>query len=77
VRLVKGIGRFWYDFVVGDDWKIAAAVATTMAAGAVVAAAASGDPSWLAPVLGAALALAFTISLLVDVRGFGSRRRDG
>jgi hypothetical protein len=25
-------GRFWYDFVVGDDWTIAAAVAVAVAA---------------------------------------------
>lgn len=23
---VVGFGRFWYDFIIGDDWRIAAAV---------------------------------------------------
>ena len=26
MRRLKSIGAFWYDFVVGDDWTIAAAV---------------------------------------------------
>jgi hypothetical protein len=26
VRFVVGFGRFWYDFIVGDDWTIAAAI---------------------------------------------------
>ncbi|HVC82051.1 MAG TPA: hypothetical protein VNL35_16280 [Chloroflexota bacterium] len=28
---IVGFGRFWYDFVVGDDWTIAAAVVTALA----------------------------------------------
>jgi hypothetical protein len=31
VRHLKAFGRFWYDFIVGDDWRIAAAVVVTMA----------------------------------------------
>jgi hypothetical protein len=26
VAFLSGFGRFWYDFIVGDDWTIAAAV---------------------------------------------------
>jgi hypothetical protein len=36
VRLVAGFGRFWWDFVVGDDWKLAAGVLAVLAAGAVL-----------------------------------------
>ena len=28
MRLLKAFGRFWWDFLVGDDWKIAATVAS-------------------------------------------------
>lgn len=24
--LIVGFGRFWYDFIIGDDWTVAAAV---------------------------------------------------
>jgi hypothetical protein len=28
---VRAFGRFWYDFVVGDDWRIAAGVVAALA----------------------------------------------
>jgi flagellin-like protein len=68
MRFVKGFARFWYDFIVGDDWKIAAAVVTTLAVSAAVTASVSTGASWLAPVIGAALMLAFTVSLVADIR---------
>jgi hypothetical protein len=36
VRWVRGFGRFWYDFIVGDDWRIAAGVCLTLGVGAVL-----------------------------------------
>jgi hypothetical protein len=38
VPFVKGFGRFWWDFIVGDDWRIAAGVVTVLAAGALLVA---------------------------------------
>jgi hypothetical protein len=38
VRFVKGFGRFWWDFIVGDDWRIAAGVVTVLVAGALLVA---------------------------------------
>jgi hypothetical protein len=38
VRFVVGFGRFWWDFIIGDDWKIAAGVAAVLAAGALLVA---------------------------------------
>ncbi|HKI91817.1 MAG TPA: hypothetical protein VJ986_05920 [Gaiellaceae bacterium] len=35
---VVGFGRFWWDFVVGDDWLAAAGVAVAIGATAVLAA---------------------------------------
>lgn len=44
MRLLKAFGLFWYDFVVGDDWKIAAYVLATLTVTAVlVARGAVGD----------------------------------
>jgi hypothetical protein len=31
VRRVKAFGAFWYDFVVGDDWRMAVAVVVALA----------------------------------------------
>lgn len=36
MRYVRRFFRFWYDFVVGDDWRIAAGVAGVLAAGGIV-----------------------------------------
>jgi hypothetical protein len=30
VRFLVGFGRFWYDFIVGDDWTIAAAIVVAL-----------------------------------------------
>jgi hypothetical protein len=33
MKYVEGFGKFWYDFIVGDDWTIAAGIVGIMAAG--------------------------------------------
>jgi hypothetical protein len=38
IRFAKGFARFWWDFIVGDDWRIAAGVVTVLAAGALLVA---------------------------------------
>jgi hypothetical protein len=34
IAALRSFGRFWFDFVVGDDWRIAAGVGLLVAAGA-------------------------------------------
>jgi hypothetical protein len=36
MKLIVGFGRFWWDFIIGEDWKIAAGVAVVLAVGAVL-----------------------------------------
>ena len=36
MRHVRAFGRFWFDFVVGDDWRIAAGVAAVLGVGALL-----------------------------------------
>jgi len=31
VNALKTFGRFWFDFIVGDDWKLAAGAVATVA----------------------------------------------
>lgn len=31
LRWLKGFGRFWYGFVIGDDWTVAAVVVIALA----------------------------------------------
>ena len=68
MKLVDGFFRFWWDFIIGDDWKIAAAVVSVLAAAAIVVSGTSPGGTWAALVVGAALILAFAVSLAVDVR---------
>jgi hypothetical protein len=44
VKGLRRFGRFWWDFVIGDDWRIAAGVA--IALGATAALAAADEPAW-------------------------------
>ena len=45
MRLVAGFARFWWDFIVGDDWRIAAGVLLVLGVGALlVSAARASDP---------------------------------
>jgi hypothetical protein len=68
VSFVRAFGRFWYDFVIGDDWRIAAVVAVCLALGAVVAASAAAGARWIAPLMVAVLAAAFAFILAVEAR---------
>jgi predicted ABC-type sugar transport system permease subunit len=44
VRAVRAFAAFWWDFIVGDDWRIAAGVIVALAATAALAAA--DVPAW-------------------------------
>jgi hypothetical protein len=68
MKFLKSFGQFWYDFIIGDDWKIA--VAVVLALGVLLAALKAqlfGDQG-LALLGGIAIVVAFAISLAIDVR---------
>jgi hypothetical protein len=44
VRYVVAFLRFWYEFIVGDDWRVAAAIGVAIAVTAALAGA--GVSSW-------------------------------
>ena len=66
MRFLKGFGRFWYDFLVGDDWKIAATVVAVVAV-ATVLVAAGINGALVAPIFGAVVIVGFVISMFIDV----------
>jgi len=68
MRFIRGFGRFWYDFLIGDDWKIAAAVVTTLAIGAVVLLTFSPPDKVFTTLTGAALMVAFVVVMRIDTR---------
>ena len=68
MKFLKAFGQFWYDFIIGDDWKIAVAVVLSL--GVLFGAMATdllGDTG-LTLLGGAAIVIAFAISLAIDVR---------
>jgi hypothetical protein len=50
MKRLKSIGAFWYDFVVGDDWRVAAVVVVALALTALLVHAAGVNAWWLLPV---------------------------
>ena len=44
MRHLVAFGRFWYEFIVGDDWRVAAAV--VVAIGLTAALTAAGVAAW-------------------------------
>ena len=71
---LRAFGRFWYDFIVGDDAKIAVAVVVVLVLGALLVGVAGATGTGVVAGLAALLLVAFTIAMLVDV---GAARRRG
>ena len=49
MRRLKSIGAFWYDFVVGDDWRVAVVVVAALALTAVLVHVVGVNAWWLLP----------------------------
>ena len=67
MKQLKAFGAFWYDFVVGDDWQVAALVVIGLAVTAVLVHAAKVNAWWLLPVVVLA-ALAWSLHRATDIR---------
>ena len=64
MKPLRRFGAFWWNFVVGDDWRVAAGV--VLALGASAAVAATDEPAWwLLPI---AVALLLYVSLQREAR---------
>jgi hypothetical protein len=55
VRYLRTFAKFWYDFIVGDDWRVAAGV--LLALGACGALSRLGVPAWWVLPLATAIVL--------------------
>ena len=64
MRWLGQFGRFWYDFLIGDDWRIAIGVVVTTTA-VFVAAHNGANLWWLGP---AAVGLLLALSVRVEMR---------
>jgi hypothetical protein len=66
---LTGFGRFWYDFVVGDDWTIALGVVVAVALTALAARA--GLPAWVILPVTVSVGLAWSVVRVRRSRGSG------
>ncbi|ONI71595.1 hypothetical protein BWI15_15640 [Kribbella sp. ALI-6-A] len=68
MKFLKSFGQFWYDFIIGDDWKIAVAVVLALVALYVAMTVELFGDTGLTLLGGVLLVVAFAISLAIDVR---------
>jgi O-antigen ligase len=66
--LVRGFVRFWYDFLVGDDWRIAAGVVLVLALGAALVATGAVSDGVLVPLVGAGIVAVVGVSIVAGAR---------
>jgi hypothetical protein len=68
MRTLRAFGRFWYDFVVGDDWRIAAGVVAALGVGAVLVRAGSLSDTAITLLGLAAIVIGLVVSLIMARR---------
>jgi hypothetical protein len=68
MRLVRGILRFAYDFLIGDDWRIALGVVVVLAAGAALVATGALGEDALVPLVGAGIVGVASVSIVAGAR---------
>jgi len=69
VRYVIAFGRFWWDFVIGDDWKIAAGVVAVLAVGALLVSSTNLSDRAVALVCAAGILAVVTASIVAGALG--------
>jgi hypothetical protein len=68
MKQIKAFGAFWYDFIIGDDWHVAALVAAGLALTAILVHAAKVNAWYVLPVMVLA-ALAWSLHRATARRG--------
>jgi hypothetical protein len=71
IKRLHGFGLFWYDFLVGDDWRVALGVVVALAATLVVTNTTHIAAWWIVPV---AVASLLPLSVRRVARAVGSAR---
>ena len=61
--MIRAFFRFWRDFLIGDDWRVAAGVTSVLAIGAVLVASGVVADAVLAPLMALGIAVVAAISL--------------
>jgi hypothetical protein len=64
MKFVIGFGRFWWDFIIGEDWKIAAGVAVVLAIGALLVTGTGLSDTAITLLAGAGILAVVTLSIV-------------
>jgi len=67
MKQLKAFGEFWYDFIIGDDWHVAALIVIGLVLTEVLVHAAKVNAWWLMPVVALA-ALAWSLHRVTAIR---------
>ena len=62
--MIRAFFRFWRDFIIGDDWRIAAGVTAILAVGAVLVASEAGSEDVLVPLVGVGIVVVAGLSII-------------
>lgn len=68
MKFLKSFGEFWYDFIIGDDWKIFAGVVVALAVLLAALKAKLFGDTGLTLLGGVLVVAAFVITLTLDTR---------
>ena len=68
MRIVRGFFRFWWEFIIGDDWRIALGVVVVLAIGAVLVSTDALSDAVLAPLVALGIAGVATVSIVAGAR---------
>jgi peptidoglycan/LPS O-acetylase OafA/YrhL len=74
VRVIRAFARFWWDFIIGDDWRIAAAVGAVLAGGALLVAFSSLTDGAITLLCGGAMMVLAGASVVVGSRAHRTRQ---
>jgi hypothetical protein len=67
MKQLKAFGAFWYDFIIGDDWHVAALIVIGLVVTEILTHVAKVNAWWLLPIV-AAVALAWSLHRVTDFR---------
>lgn len=73
MRFVAAFARFWWDFIVGDDWRIAAGVVVVLGGGALLVAETDAPDALVATVTALGIVLVAIGSIVTAALGAGRR----
>jgi hypothetical protein len=73
MRFLRGFGGFWWDFIVGDDWRIAAGVVGVLTVGALATSGAWFSGSAIVVVVAIGIAAVAIGSIVLPARRAAGR----